>query len=99
MLAMWRNPDGTSPTVGEILDRLPASFGGMKFTGTVESVADDIEELVAATDVDGFPVENWYGGAAGYTEFTDLLMPALRRPGLLPENGTASRRGREGTDG
>jgi long-chain alkane monooxygenase len=84
MLAMWRNPDGTSPTVGEILDQLPSSFGGMKFTGTVESVADDIAAFVEATDVDGFLVENWYGGIEGYAEFTDLLMPELRRRGLLP---------------
>jgi alkanesulfonate monooxygenase SsuD/methylene tetrahydromethanopterin reductase-like flavin-dependent oxidoreductase (luciferase family) len=85
MLAMWRNPDGTSPTIGEILDSLPSTFGGMKFTGTVASVADQVEAFVAETDVDGFLVENWYGGIEGYTEFTDQLMPELRRRGLLPE--------------
>jgi FMN-dependent oxidoreductase (nitrilotriacetate monooxygenase family) len=85
MLTMWRNPDGTSPTVGEILDSLPSTFGGMKFTGTVESVADQVEQFVEATDIDGFLVENWYGGADGYSEFTDLLMPELRNRGLLPE--------------
>jgi FMN-dependent oxidoreductase (nitrilotriacetate monooxygenase family) len=85
MLAMYRNPDGDSPTIGEILDKLPSTFGGAKFTGTVESVADDIEKFVETSDIDGFLVENWYGGADGYTEFTDLLMPELRRRGLLPE--------------
>jgi FMN-dependent oxidoreductase (nitrilotriacetate monooxygenase family) len=84
MLAMWRNPDGTSPTIGEILDSLPSTFGGMKFTGTAETVADQVERFVEATDIDGFLVENWYGGADGYSEFTDQLMPILRERGLLP---------------
>lgn len=85
MLAMWRNVDGSSPTVGEILDSLPSTFGGMKFTGTAESIADQVEAFVAQTDIDGFLVENWYGGADGYAEFTDILMPILRERGLLPE--------------
>ncbi|MGB4779640.1 NtaA/DmoA family FMN-dependent monooxygenase [Microbacterium sp.] len=84
MLALWRNPDGTSPTIGDILDSLPSTFGGMKFTGTAASVADQVAAFVETTDIDGFLVENWYGGADGYTEFTDLLMPVLRERGLLP---------------
>ncbi|MFT4233622.1 MAG: NtaA/DmoA family FMN-dependent monooxygenase [Microbacterium sp.] len=83
-LAHRRNPDGTSPTVAEVLDALPSTFGGAKFTGTPASVADDVERFVAETDVDGFLVENWYGGAEGYAEFIGELMPELRRRGLLP---------------
>lgn len=85
MVSMWRNPDGTSPTVGEVLDSLPSTIGGIKITGTATSVADQVERLVGATDIDGFLVENWYGGIEGYREFIDLLMPELRSRGMLPE--------------
>ncbi len=84
MLAMWRNPDGTSPTVGAVLDALPSTIGGVKFTGAPESVADQVESFVEATGVDGFLVENWYGGAEGYRDFIEQLMPVLRERGLLP---------------
>jgi hypothetical protein len=84
MLAMWRNPDGTSPTIGEVLDSLPSTIGGVKFTGTPDAVAAQVEAFVEQTDVDGFLVENWYGGAEGYLDFIDLLMPKLRERGLLP---------------
>jgi FMN-dependent oxidoreductase (nitrilotriacetate monooxygenase family) len=84
MLAMWRASDGTSPTIGEVLDSLPSTIGGVKFTGTPESVAAQVEEFVELTDVDGFLVENWYGGAEGYRDFIELLMPELRERGLLP---------------
>jgi FMN-dependent oxidoreductase (nitrilotriacetate monooxygenase family) len=90
MIAMWRNADGSSPTVGEVLDSLPATMGGIKLTGTVDEVADAVEQLVAETDIDGLLVENWYGGLEGYREFIDLVMPALRDRGLLPP---APRRG------
>ena len=85
MLAMWRRPDGESPTVGEVLDSLPSTIGGVKFTGTPEQIADQVEQYVDQTDVDGFLVENWYGGAEGYDDFIEQVMPALRERGLLPE--------------
>ncbi len=84
MLSMWRNPDGTSPTIGEVLDSLPSTIGGVKFTGTADSIAAEVESFVEATDIDGFLVENWYGGAEGYVDFIELLMPKLRERGLLP---------------
>jgi FMN-dependent oxidoreductase (nitrilotriacetate monooxygenase family) len=91
MLSMWRNPDGTSPTIGEVLDSLPSTIGGVKFTGTADSIAAEVEAFVEATDIDGFLVENWYGGAEGYLDFIELLMPKLRERGLLspePRTGT-----------
>jgi alkanesulfonate monooxygenase SsuD/methylene tetrahydromethanopterin reductase-like flavin-dependent oxidoreductase (luciferase family) len=84
MLAMWRNPDGTSPTVGEVLDSLPATIGGYKFTGTPDTIADQVEALVSETDIDGLLVENWFGGASGYSDFIERVMPVLRERGLLP---------------
>ncbi|KQR24355.1 hypothetical protein ASF79_03930 [Agreia sp. Leaf335] len=85
MIEMWRNPNGSSPTVGEILDSLASTFGGMRFTGTAESIATEIAALVEETDIDGFLVENWYGGYEGYRDFVEQLMPVLRGRGLLPD--------------
>jgi len=84
MLNMWRNPDGTSPTVGEVLDSLPSTIGGVKFTGTPDSIADQVEAFIEQTDADGFLVENWLGGARGYSDFIEKVMPKLRERGLLP---------------
>src|SRR6187402_2379561 len=84
MVNLWRNPDGSSPSVGEVLDSLPATIGGVKFTGTPDSVVDQVEAFVDQTDVDGFLVENWYGGAEGYRDVIELLIPRLRAHGLLP---------------
>lgn len=92
MVTMWRNDDGSSPTIGEVLDLLPTTFGGIRFTGTAESIADEVERVVADSDIDGILVENLFGGAEGYVDFINLLMPELRRRGLLPETprtGTA----------
>jgi hypothetical protein len=40
---------------------------------------------VEETDIDGFLVENWYGGYEGYRDFVEQLMPVLRDRGLLPD--------------
>lgn len=82
---LWRNPDGVSPTVGEVLDMLPSTIGGVKFTGTAQSIADQVEAFVAETDVDGFLIENWYGGAEGYVDVIREVLPELRSRGLLPD--------------
>ncbi|WZH35221.1 MAG: NtaA/DmoA family FMN-dependent monooxygenase [Microbacterium enclense] len=85
MVDMWRQNDGSSPTVGEVLDSLPSTIGGVKFTGTAKSIADQVESFVAETDIDGFLVENWYGGAEGYVDVIEHVLPELRSRGLLPE--------------
>ncbi|MFT4122647.1 MAG: NtaA/DmoA family FMN-dependent monooxygenase [Microbacteriaceae bacterium] len=90
MVNLWRNPDGTSPSIGEVLDSLPSTIGGVKFTGTPDSVADQVEAFIEQTDADGFLVENWYGGAEGYADVIELLLPRLRERGMLPP---APRRG------
>lgn len=84
MIDLWRRPDGQSPTVGEVLDSLPSTIGGVKFTGTAESVAQQLEDFVAETDVDGFLVEFTYGGIESYRDVIDGVLPLLRRRGLLP---------------
>ena len=84
LVTLWRNPDGTSPTIGEVLDQLPRTFGGMRFTGTPESIADDVLAFVEKTDIDGLLVENLYGGVEGYVDFVEQVVPILRERGLLP---------------
>jgi len=73
-----------SPTVAEVLDMITVSFGGPRITGTPESVVDQIDQLVQASDLDGFLVINNYGGMPGYRDLIDHVMPLMRRRGLLP---------------
>ncbi|GAA2248758.1 NtaA/DmoA family FMN-dependent monooxygenase [Herbiconiux moechotypicola] len=82
LLAQYQDP---TLTVGGVLDRLRETMGGFKVTGTPESVADQIEEIVRITDVDGFLVEHSVGGVATYRRFIDEVMPLLRSRGLLPD--------------
>ncbi|WP_367882213.1 LLM class flavin-dependent oxidoreductase [Rathayibacter oskolensis] len=83
MLAMFQQPD-SSPTVAEILDVITSSIGGMRVTGTAESVADQLQEIVDRTDVDGFLIEYTYGGYETYRDFVEQVMPLLRERGMLP---------------
>ncbi|SMH48594.1 FMN-dependent oxidoreductase, nitrilotriacetate monooxygenase family [Rathayibacter oskolensis] len=83
MLAMFQRPEG-SPTVAEILDVITSSIGGMRVTGTAESVADRLQEIVDRTDVDGFLIEYTYGGYETYRDFVEQVMPLLRERGMLP---------------
>ena len=77
---------GVGLTVGDVLDRLGATLGGTKVTGTAERVAAEIERIAAETDVDGFLIEHSFGGVASYREFIDSVMPILRERGLLPDS-------------
>lgn len=71
-------------TVGEVLDGLRETMGGFKVTGTPDRVADEIEAIAVATDVDGFLVEFTFGGTESYRDFIADVMPRLRAKGLLP---------------
>ncbi|WP_291056501.1 NtaA/DmoA family FMN-dependent monooxygenase [Herbiconiux sp.] len=83
-LAVFQNGD-ESPTVAQILDRIASSIGGIRVTGTPESVADQLQHIVEYTDIDGFLIEYTYGGMATYRDFIDEVVPLLRERGLLPE--------------
>lgn len=84
MLSMFQEGDA-SPTVAEILDLITTAIGGMRVTGTPESVADQLQRIVEVTDIDGFLIEYTYGGMATYRDFIDQVMPILRERGLLPK--------------
>lgn len=99
MLAMFqKGPE--SPTVREILDSITSAIGGPRVTGTPESVADQLEQIVTSTDVDGFLIEYTYGGMASYRDFIDQVVPLLRARGLVPQEprGGSMRRRMMGTD-
>lgn len=83
MLAMFQNGN-ESPTVGEVLDRISTAISGARFVGTPAQVADALAEYVNVTDIDGFLIENPFGGAEGYGDFIDKVMPLLRDKNMLP---------------
>jgi alkanesulfonate monooxygenase SsuD/methylene tetrahydromethanopterin reductase-like flavin-dependent oxidoreductase (luciferase family) len=74
-----------SPTVAEILDKITGSIGGIRVTGTAESVANQLQHIVDVTDVDGFLIEYTYGGMASYRDFIQQVVPLLRERGVLPQ--------------
>jgi FMN-dependent oxidoreductase (nitrilotriacetate monooxygenase family) len=84
MLAMFQKGDA-SPTIAEILDLITSSIGGIRVTGTALSVADELQRIVEATDIDGFLIEYTYGGMASYRDFIDQVIPLLRERGMLPQ--------------
>lgn len=81
LLGQYQNPD---LTVGEVLDNLRETMGGFKVTGTPHSAAEQIEEIAASTDVDGFLIEFTFGGTESYRDFIESVMPLLRERGLIP---------------
>jgi FMN-dependent oxidoreductase (nitrilotriacetate monooxygenase family) len=82
LLKQYQDPN---LTVGDVMERLRETMGGYRVTGTVEQVAEEIEEIVDATDLDGFLVDHGSGGVEGYRPFLREVMPLLRERGLLPE--------------
>jgi FMN-dependent oxidoreductase (nitrilotriacetate monooxygenase family) len=84
MLGMFQKGDA-SPTIAEILELITSSIGGIRVTGTAESVADQLQHIVEVTDIDGFLIEYTYGGMASYRDFIDQVIPILRARGTLPE--------------
>ncbi|GAA1705594.1 LLM class flavin-dependent oxidoreductase [Microbacterium sediminicola] len=76
-------PDGTGPSVGEILEQLRVrGIRGSQMVGTPVEVADQIEEFLEATDLDGIMVDPLFG-AEDIRDFARLVMPELRRRGRL----------------
>ena len=84
MLGLFQRGD-ESPTVREILQQITTSIGGMRVTGTAQSVADQLQEIVDRTDIDGFLIEYTYGGIATYRDVIDQVVPLLRQRGMVPE--------------
>ncbi len=83
----FRRPDGTTPLVREVLAELRGrGTRGFTVVGDPGEVADQLEELVEVTDVDGFLLEAVFS-PADHRLFCDLVVPELRRRGRLPAPG------------
>lgn len=81
--------DGSpAPTVREILDQLRGrGTRGFQITGSPTEVADQIEELLDATDLDGIMLEPIYA-PGDLEDFARLVVPELRRRGRLDPERT-----------
>src|SRR4051794_38609371 len=72
-----------APTVREILDQLRGlGTRGFRIVGNGTQVADQIEQLAAETDLDGFLIEPVFA-PSDLEDFGRLVMPILRERGRL----------------
>ncbi|GAA1696691.1 LLM class flavin-dependent oxidoreductase [Microbacterium sediminicola] len=72
-----------APTVREILDQLRGrGTRGFRVVGSPTEVADQIEEIAAQTDLDGFLIEPTFG-TRDVAAFGRLVLPVLRERGRL----------------
>ncbi len=82
----FKGLDGApAPTVREILDQLRGrGTRGFQIVGDPAEVADQIEQLLASTGLDGIMLEPVFA-PADLEDFVRLVVPELRRRGRLPE--------------
>ncbi len=79
----FRRPDGSTPLVREVLAELRGrGTRGFTVVGDPGQVADQLEELVETTDVDGFLLEAIFS-PGDHELFCELVVPELRRRGRL----------------
>ncbi|MGI4895656.1 MAG: NtaA/DmoA family FMN-dependent monooxygenase [Janthinobacterium lividum] len=99
----FRRPDATMPLVREVLEELRGrGTRGFTVVGDPVEVADQLEEIMDVTDVDGFLLEAIFS-PSDHELFCALVVPELQRRGrLLPEferpAGDGSLRERLGAD-
>ncbi|GAA1469935.1 NtaA/DmoA family FMN-dependent monooxygenase [Microbacterium thalassium] len=79
-----------APTVREILDQLRGrGTRGFRIVGDAAQVADQIESLIADTDLDGFLIEPVFP-PSDLEDFGRLVMPILRERGRLRDSEAGS---------
>ncbi|NIZ92997.1 NtaA/DmoA family FMN-dependent monooxygenase [Kineosporiaceae bacterium B12] len=79
----FRRPDGTTPLVREVLAELRGrGTRGFTVVGDAVEVADQLEEIMDATGVDGFLLEAIFS-PADHHAFCELVVPELQRRGRL----------------
>nr|WP_294527377.1 hypothetical protein [uncultured Rhodopila sp.] len=64
------------------LAQIAGDYGGLSFTGTPKTIADDMEAWLLSDACDGFNVMFPYV-PEGLDEFVDLVVPELQRRGLF----------------
>ncbi|RXZ83256.1 LLM class flavin-dependent oxidoreductase [Paenibacillaceae bacterium] len=75
----------TRKKVHEVIDDfLKKGFRGLTVVGSPEDVADQIQQWVEETDVDGFNLEP-YVLPGSYADFIDLVVPILQKRGMFKE--------------
>jgi len=80
----FRRPDGTTPLVREVLAELRGrGTRGFTVVGDPVEVADQLEDIMDVTDVDGFLLEAIFS-PGDHELFCELVVPELRRRGRLP---------------
>jgi long-chain alkane monooxygenase len=80
----FKRPDGSWPLVREVLDELRGrGTRGFTVVGDPVEVADQLEEIMDVTDVDGFLLEAIFS-PGDHELFCELVVPELRRRGRLP---------------
>ncbi|UFS58204.1 NtaA/DmoA family FMN-dependent monooxygenase [Subtercola endophyticus] len=77
--------DGSAaPTVRQILDQLSGrGTRGLQLVGSTTEVADELERLIDATDLDGFLLEPIFP-PSDLEDFATLVVPELHRRGRMP---------------
>ncbi|WP_432562970.1 NtaA/DmoA family FMN-dependent monooxygenase [Kineococcus sp. SYSU DK003] len=99
----FKRPDGSWPLVRDVLDELRGrGTRGFTVVGDPVEVADQLEEIMDVTDVDGFLLEAIFS-PSDHELFCELVVPELRRRGRLPADpdrapGSGSLRERLGAD-
>jgi FMN-dependent oxidoreductase (nitrilotriacetate monooxygenase family) len=91
----YTRPDGSTPTVREILDDLKGKgTRGFAITGDPVEVADELERMIDITDLDGFMLEAVFN-TASMRDVIELVLPELRARGRLdpePQGSTLRER-------
>ncbi|PZU40545.1 MAG: LLM class flavin-dependent oxidoreductase [Microbacterium sp.] len=78
-----------APTVREILEEFQRnSVMGAPFIGDAAQVVDQAQQVIDATDADGFLVQPDHTGT--FDSFIDLVMPVLRARGLVDADQAAT---------
>ncbi len=80
MATRYRRADGTPMTLEEVALRHGQSVGLPQMVGTVESVADQLEDYFDTVGGDGFMISAIHFPGA-IEEFVDLVIPELQRRG------------------
>lgn len=106
MAEMWTKPFPGDPpdlekTRAYIADKVSVGGSGVLFIGTPEEVADEIENWVDISGIDGFNFT--YAVTPGtFEDIVDLLVPELQRRGLVwkdyPKDGLSFRENLYGID-
>lgn len=82
MRTRYLKPSGESMTLAEVAQRHGQSVGLPQFTGTPETIVDQMEAFMDVAGGDGFMISPIYSPGA-IEEFVDQVVPVLQRRGLF----------------